>query len=116
MGDDDLWLWIERNMWHATTVQNLGFGADVKRAVTAGGKEHPCETVVSWTAEDGPGSAVHTDAHCYAASDQSEVVFTVNFTAPADTKNIRAIVDVQEVTEVVVPPPVPQATTAEVKK
>jgi hypothetical protein len=119
--DDDLWLWIDRNMWHTTTVQGLGFGnvstAVSGKATAVGGKPCDASTTVSWSdAVSGVShEAVVTHEHCYAASDDKDKVYTVNFTAPADSKNLQAIIKVAEV-EVHKPPPVPQATTAEVKK
>jgi hypothetical protein len=115
--DDDLWFWIERNMWQTTTVQNMGFGSG-SRALAVGAKPVGCETVVTWTGSNGnKDSNTVTQEHCFAASDHKEVVFTVNFAAPAGTTNIQAVVNVQNSTvEVHVPPPVPQQQTAEVKK
>merc|ERR1711998_237408 len=119
--DDDLWMWIDRNMWRNTTVQNLGFGNDAHRlqgqAQALGGG--PCEavTTVSWQDAEAGGQfeAIHTEQHCFAASDKKEKVFTVNFSAPADSKQIVAVVKVED-SQVYVAPPVPQASTPEVKK
>merc|ERR1712196_689634 len=101
------------------TVQNLGFGNVSSRsnALAVGGAPCDCETTVSWA--DGQSGitheAVHAHEHCYAATDKKDKVYTVNFTAPADSKNLVAVVKVSEA-KVHEPPPVPQATTADVKK
>merc|ERR1719454_1704526 len=54
--DDDLWLWIDRNMWRSTSVQNMGFGTDVgltagSQAMAVGGTACDAVTTVAWTVE-----------------------------------------------------------------
>jgi len=122
--DDDLWLWIDRNMWRSTTVQNMGFGDDVgahtgSKAMALGGSSCDAVTTVSWqdATAGGQFEAIHTEQHCFAASDKKEKVFTVNFSAPADSKQIVAVVKIEDSQAgVFMAPSVPQASTPEVKK
>jgi len=120
--DDDLWLWIDRNMWRSTSVQNMGFGNDVSvvgsKALALGGTACDAVTTVCWQdgASGGSFEAIHTEKHCFAASDKKEKVFTVNFTAPASSKAVVATVKIDDA-QVYEAPSVPmQNTTPEVKK
>jgi len=122
--DDDLWLWIDRNMWRSTSVQNMGFGNDVQgaggsQAQALGGTACTAVTTVEWRSDAGERSEAiinATEQHCFAASDKKMKVYTVNFTAPADSKQVVAVVKVQDA-QVFEAPSVPQAnTTPEVKK
>jgi len=121
--DDDLWLWIDRNMWRSTTVHNMGFGNDVamsagSKVAALGGTACDAVTTVAWqdTTSGGSFEAIHTEQHCYAAQDKKDKVFTVNFTAPADSKAVVATVKIEDA-QLYVAPAVPQQnTTPEVKK
>jgi len=113
--DEDLWLWIERNMWQTTTVQNLGFGS-ATGAAAVGGKPAPCKGQVSWVVGGEKGSTEVTTDHCYAATDNKEKMFTVNFSVPMGSEEVKAVVNVEDI-KVEAPPSVPVAsTTNEVKK
>merc|ERR1712146_541763 len=90
--DDDLFMWIERNMWRATTKNNLGFGSDDKVGGVVGGTPVKATTTVSWQDADTSKSeeVVITDEHCFANSDNKQKLFTVNFATPANSTNVQA--------------------------
>jgi hypothetical protein len=120
--DDDLWLWIDRNMWRSTSVHGMGFGNDTNvassgKALALGGSACDAVTTVSWQDSESGGAfeAIHTEQHCYSASDKKEKVYTVNFTAPAESKQIVAVVKIED-SKVYEAPPVPERSTPEVKK
>lgn len=120
--DDDLWLWIDRNMWRTTSVHGMGFGNDVGnmaygKAMALGGSACDAVTTVSWEDEKSGGKfeAIHTEAHAFSATDKKEKVYTVNFTAPHDSKAIVAVVKIEE-SKVFEAPSVPERSTPEVKK
>lgn len=117
--DDDLFMWIERNMWRATTKNNLGFGSDDKVGGVVGGTPVKATTTVSWQDADTSKSeeVVITDEHCFANSDNKQKLFTVNFATPANSTNVQATVKMEEVVVAEPAPALPvKDTTNEVKK
>lgn len=118
--DDDLFMWIERNMWRTTTKNNMGFGNDDKAGGVVGGAPVKATTTVSWRDGDTSTSSevIITEDHCFAASDLKQQLFTVNFSAPANSTDVQAIVKLENAdVKVEASPAFPvKDTTNEVKK